>query len=688
MAEAVPEESRRRLWPGLLVSALLLAIALRALLPWALQAVVERRASQALGTPVRMGDLDLSLWKGEVVVEDLRIARWDDPGAQALVLRRGAARVDRVALLGGRPALHRLVLDGPRLALARTSEGGIDSGLDLSGAGEGAGARAPALRVGRLEVRDALLRISAPQGESVEITGRLTARDLDAAAPGPVPFAAELHHGQGRLDVTGSLDASAGRADLELEWQDLEGPPLLGVLRPELARRLELRAGRFSGAASVALEPAAADGDGEGARLVLRGRGSARDVDASFAAAGVDAAFRLLEVEAEEVTLPLAEAGAPELVLAHLRVVEPVFRVTPVGAARAPEAAVGAEPAAPAARIAIAALELDGGRVTWVDPEAEGAEAVLADLRVRAQGLRAPTLAFEALDLAASGPGEAPLRASGRLTPADGAFELSAERVELVGLDASVAARSPYRILRGKVSLATTLTLEGAAYRAPARLVLHDLALASEDEGAAFREQFGMSPNLALALLRDARGDIALDLPIEGSRDGARVRLWPVVGGALRTALLNALTTPLSLVGQVVTREGRLETFDFEPVRFAPGEARLAGGAEGSLEPMAALLAERPGLAVELVPLVVSGDARALAGRGDEPAASEALQALARRRAAVVRDALLAGDGVAGARVTVREGPLAISAGSPRIEFAVATRDVPSEPQTSAAGDD
>ena len=50
------------------------------------------------------------------------------------------------------------------------------------------------------------------------------------------------------------------------------------------------------------------------------------------------------------------------------------------------------------------------------------------------------------------------------------------------------------------------------------QLLLHDLGITPDDEGE-FSATFGVSVSLALALLRDPAGDIALSVPVEFGND-------------------------------------------------------------------------------------------------------------------------------------------------------------------------
>jgi len=151
--------------------------------------------------------------------------------------------------------------------------------------------------------------------------------------------------------------------------------------------------------------------------------------------------------------------------------------------------------------------------------------------------------------------------------------------------------------------------------------VLHRLDLSSHD-ASAFEKQFGIPLDLALALLRDPGGNITLEIPVVVDEKGTRMGLATIVRGALRQALVGALSSPLKLVGAVLPTGGSGEA-SFAPLAALPGQAELAPGADERLPALAQLLADRPALGLRL---------RGRAGPADRPLVAE--QILAERAAA------------------------------------------------------
>jgi hypothetical protein len=124
----------------------------------------------------------------------------------------------------------------------------------------------------------------------------------------------------------------------------------------------------------------------------------------------------------------------------------------------------------------------------------------------------------------------------------------------------------------------------------------------------------GMPLDLALALLRDPQGDIKLPIPLEYGEKGATAGIGAILLGALQAAITGAVTSPIKALG-VLLPEGGSAEISFEPIPFAAGSAGVPDDAAVRSEPLAKLLAQRPGLGLALVGYAGPDDRLALAER-------------------------------------------------------------------------
>src|SRR5262249_23324139 len=81
-------------------------------------------------------------------------------------------------------------------------------------------------------------------------------------------------------------------------------------------------------------------------------------------------------------------------------------------------------------------------------------------------------------------------------------------------------------------------------------------------------------------------------IPVEADQQGMKVGVGAIVAGALRSALLGALTSPLKLVGAVV-QGGKVQTMAPPQIVFRPGRAEPAAESEEQINRLASFVAGR-----------------------------------------------------------------------------------------------
>lgn len=160
--------------------------------------------------------------------------------------------------------------------------------------------------------------------------------------------------------------------------------------------------------------------------------------------------------------------------------------------------------------------------------------------------------------------------------------------------------------------MSTDASRRGDRISARSKIVLHDFDLGGAESDTLLQQQFGIPLTVALALLRDLDGDIVLDVPLESDASGTRVGIGTVIAGALRQALLGALTSPLKLAGALFG-SGASDPTAPTTLRFAEGRDTLLRESEEQLDGLGRLLANRPGLVLRLGAATAPADARWLA---------------------------------------------------------------------------
>jgi hypothetical protein len=470
------------------------------------------------------------------------------------------------------------------------------------------GSEAPAAlayQIERIHIADADFTLRTDAGP-IEVSLSLDAEQVNARSGVVFPIDLALGIEDGKVSLQGKLGLNPVAFDGRLGWSDLVLPPLSVAARPELAEWV--RTCKADGDFAVALRTVR-DGDAAPG-LRLTGTTKVRDLHlADPSSEEVSVAWKELEIVVREAVVPFAEEGAEaratRVALESVRLVAPdVLYTMPapsldalLGAGAEPDAAT-AEPGAPPLELVVDAFDLADARVRFRDETVSPpVETTLRDLRlaVRDAGLPEP----HAKSVRATGiiPDAATFSLDGGLGKGSGDLTLSIDRLSLPPFD-PYAEKGGYELARGQASLDTKLRMRGARTDVESRLVLHRLALSSREPGV-FEKTFGMPLDLALALLRDPSGDISLAIPLAIDEAGARTELATIVRGALRQALVGALSSPLKLVGGVLPT-GRGGEPSLEPISALPGQAALAAGADERLDALARLLAERPVLGLRL----------------------------------------------------------------------------------------
>jgi hypothetical protein len=232
----------------------------------------------------------------------------------------------------------------------------------------------------------------------------------------------------------------------------------------------------------------------------------------------------------------------------------------------------------------------------------------LKPFALEVRDLRHPPAAMEHLEFTATSLTRGRLDVTGKLTKAGGRFQVNGTDIALRPFNPYATHYSPYSIESGALTVATTATLAGAAYDSTTALTLDRFDVGGKEGDALFKEQFGLSIEVALALLRDVQGRIAFDIPLEGDEQGAKVGVMAIAGQALRRALVNALASPLKLVGAAFGGGG--EEGAPPPIAFRPGRAEPAPDGQTTLDALGELLASRPGIALTLSGAPAPSDVR------------------------------------------------------------------------------
>jgi hypothetical protein len=370
----------------------------------------------------------------------------------------------------------------------------------------------------------------------------------------------------------------------------------------------------------------------------------------------------------QDLTLDIAEAAIdpPRLHLRRLaaewpyvmihRAASGTFPLTvapPDAASGSPTPSAAGDASAPARdgpAVTIDDVALHHGRVEFYDTTLTPPYwTELSDSEFRAAALAYAPLAAAHVALRGAVDELAPLRLEGVIAPAATRLDAHVEQLRLVPLNPYLEPILHYAVTSGVARIASNVTLAGAALAAENDVVLSRFGLARTGDDP-FQRELGAPLSVALALMKDTRGDISLTIPVRGDFAAQHYEVRSLVSTAITKALLGTLRSPLTLLGAVFRRDEE-ERFDLKPVPFPAGSAVLAADGEERIGELARLLVRHAELDAVLIPDPSPADATALGVKEDDPVGRDRLTALADTRFGIVVERLVDGHHVARARL-------------------------------------
>ena len=216
--------------------------------------------------------------------------------------------------------------------------------------------------------------------------------------------------------------------------------------------------------------------------------------------------------------------------------------------------------------------------------------------------------------------GDAALDMRGEMSGIGEAFN-----ADLVGelRDFALSAANPYAdtltswiVQRGKLTTKVHYRIDGDRLSAE-----HDVKFAGlnvqrargSDEAKA---KLGVPLGLAVALLKDSRGDIDFDLPLSGTLSDKSFNWGDAMWSAVKQVLVKVLAAPFNAIGRMFTGGGdKVEELAINPVTFEPGSSVIAPSAELQITRVADFLRRSPYVKVDLSAVATKADAESIRAR-------------------------------------------------------------------------
>ncbi|MDO9273594.1 MAG: DUF748 domain-containing protein [Rugosibacter sp.] len=190
----------------------------------------------------------------------------------------------------------------------------------------------------------------------------------------------------------------------------------------------------------------------------------------------------------------------------------------------------------------------------------------------------------------------APLDITGQIDPLSKPIDLTihatARGIDLSPLSSYSGRYVGYKIEKGKLSVEVDYKIKQGQLQATNHIFLDQLTFGEKVES---KDALSIPVNLAVALLRNSRGEIDINLPISGSLNDPQFSIGGIIWQVLGNLLTKAVTSPFALLGSLF---GGGE--DLSEISFPAGQALITPEMTSRLETLAKALAERPGLKLEI----------------------------------------------------------------------------------------
>lgn len=315
----------------------------------------------------------------------------------------------------------------------------------------------------------------------------------------------------------------------------------------------------------------------------------------------------LEEVGLDQLRVQLAVQSDGTMNLAHLVKAQ---KETEAKAAPAPEQSPGKPKPAPV--ITIKTVRLTKGAVSFQDDSiTPTVRTGLEELTGTVNGLSSKQVAKADVDLSGKLGRVASLRIVGKINPlSEDAFtdiSVKFDNIDLTTAGSYSGKYVGYSIRKGKLFLDLAYKLSQHELEAENKVLIDQLGFGEKTESP---DATSLPVPLVVALLKDRKGQIAIDLPVRGNLKDPDFKYGKLLLNTVVNLLGKAVTSPFALLGSLVGGSGE----ELHAIEFAPGRSDLSEAETKKLTTLVAVLTERPALSLDVAGMADKQvDARVLA---------------------------------------------------------------------------
>lgn len=251
----------------------------------------------------------------------------------------------------------------------------------------------------------------------------------------------------------------------------------------------------------------------------------------------------------------------------------------------------------PGRKVAVEKVTLQGGTINFTDRHIKpNYTANLLEIGGRVSGLSSEEDKLADVDLKGKLDNYAPLEMTGKINPLKEDLYVDL-KVDVKDMDLSPVTpysgkHIGYTIEKGKLSLALKYLIEKKKLDSQNNIFLDQLTLGEKVDSP---DATKLPVRLAIALLKNRKGEISLDVPVSGYIDDPKFSVGRIIIKILVNLLAKAATSPFALLGALVGGGEELSYIDFDY-----GSSDINEASTKKLDALVKALYDRPSLKLEI----------------------------------------------------------------------------------------
>ncbi|BCA53377.1 hypothetical protein W02_05170 [Nitrospira sp. KM1] len=450
---------------------------------------------------------------------------------------------------------------------------------------------------------------SLPTVMHTEITN-LSVHTHDVTIPlsSPVPLSVDMTVNQsGKLKLTGEVAVNPVQASFALSLKQIALKPFEPYIEPFARIVVESGELNMDGKVRFAQQHANAPMLTYAGNLGLRGLAIAEREDGTPLLSWKQLQFKQIDLAVAPTEITVEEIGLDQPVVRLAVLPDGQLNVSRIQS-RSPEKAAASQkekippPAQhpPSTTVGIKTVKLLKGQVLFQDESLQPTARIgIYDLTGTVKGLSSKQVAKADVNISGRVDKVAPLKIAGTINPLseETATDLTVkfDNVDLTAATSYSGKYAGYPIKKGKLFLNLAYKVSQKHLEAENAVTIDQLTFGDKTDSP---DATSLPVPFAVALLKDRKGKIEIDLPIRGDLNDPDFKYGKVLLSTLVNLMAKLVASPFALAGKLIPGGEDGEELQF--FEFSPGSAISPDQELKKTEAITKALLERPGLRLEI----------------------------------------------------------------------------------------